>query len=124
MALCTAYEQCPRYAHHKNAVAECLLCTITGNARAMTSDSQAPVQFREKAINTAVYLHRRLPNHGLKTNHRDVYQVPFEKRSELLYGSREPMHHDDGNMILYQSSLHNLPQVGCFGRTLFSIVQC
>jgi len=41
----TALEFCPPYAHHKNGVAEGMICTITEKARAMILDSQAPLEF-------------------------------------------------------------------------------
>jgi len=77
LAACsTTYEPCPPYAHHKNGVAECMIRTITEKAWAMIIDSQAPVQFWGVAVNTAVYLHQRSPNEGLKRkNGRDGYQA-------------------------------------------------
>jgi len=62
----TTYEPCPAYAHHKNSVAEQMICTNTEKARAMMIDSQASIQFWGEAVNTAVYLHQRSPNEGLK----------------------------------------------------------
>jgi len=62
----TTYEPCPAYAHHYNGVAKRMICTITEKARAMIIDSQAPIQFWGEAVNTAIYLHQRSPNEGLK----------------------------------------------------------
>jgi len=41
-----------------NGVTERMIRTITEMARAMLLDSQAPIQFWEEAVNTAVYLHQ------------------------------------------------------------------
>jgi hypothetical protein len=76
----TTYEPCPPYSYHKNGVAERMIGTITEKARAMMIDSQAPVQFWGEAVNTAVYLHQRSPNEGLKRNNLDGYQAPYETR--------------------------------------------
>jgi len=53
-----------------------MIHTITEKALAMMIDSQAPIQFWGEAVNTAVYLHQRSPNEGLKRNDRDGYQAP------------------------------------------------
>jgi hypothetical protein len=75
----STYEPCPPHAHHKNGVAERMIRTITDKARAMMIDSQVPVQFWGEAVNTAVYLHQRSPNEGLKRkNVPDGYQAPYE----------------------------------------------
>ena len=101
-AHCTTYEPCPPYAHHKNGVAERMIRTITEKARAMIIDSQAPVQFWGEAVNTAVYLHQRSPNEGLKRkNDRNGYQTPYETPYEMLHGFGKPMHDADGNEISY-----------------------
>jgi len=98
----TTYEPCPPYAHHKNGVAERMIRTITEKARAMIIDSQAPVQFWGEAVNTAVYLHQRSPNEGLKRkNDRNGYQTPYETPYEMLHGFGKPMHDADGNEISY-----------------------
>jgi len=82
----TTYEPCMPYAHHKNRVAQRLTRTITENAWAMMIDSQAPVQFLGEAVNTAVYLHHRSPNEGLKRNDPDAYQAPHNIPYEMLHG--------------------------------------
>jgi hypothetical protein len=101
----TTYEPCPPYAHRKNRVAKRMIPTITKKAQAMMIDSQAPVQFWGEAINTAVYLHQRSPNEGLKRNDRDGYQAPYETPYEMLHGFGKLTHDDDGNEISYQASL-------------------
>jgi len=85
-----------------------MICTITENARAMMIDSQAPIQFWGEAVNTAVYLHQRSPNEGLKRNDCDGYQAPSETPYEMLHGFGKLMHDADSNEISYQASLHNL----------------
>ena len=68
----TTLELCPPYADHKNRVAERMVRTITEKARAMILDSQVPLKFWGEAVNTAVYLHQRMPNEGLTDrNNRD-----------------------------------------------------
>jgi hypothetical protein len=75
-----------------------MIRTITEKARAMIIDSQAPVQFWGEAVNTAVYLHQRSPNEGLKRkNDRDGYQAPYETPYEMLRGFEKPSHNADGN---------------------------
>jgi hypothetical protein len=120
----TTYEPCPPYAHHKNGVAERMIRTITEKARAMMIDSQAPIQFWGEAVNTAVYLHQRSPNEGLKRkNDRDGYQAPYEMPYEMLHGFGKPTHDADGNKISYQASLHNLRRFGCYASRLIPEVQ-
>jgi hypothetical protein len=55
-----------------------MIRTITEKPLAMMIDSQAPIQFWGKAVNTAVYLHQRSPNEGLKRSDRDCYQAQYE----------------------------------------------
>jgi len=82
----TTYKLCPPHAHHNNRVAERMIRTITEKARAMIIDSQAPVQFWGEAVNTAVNLHQRSPNEGLKVkNVRDGYQAPYETPYKILH---------------------------------------
>jgi len=120
----TTYEPCPPYAHHKNGVAERMIRTITEKARAMMIDSQAPIQFWGEAVNTAVYLHQRSPNEGLKRkNDHDGYQAPYETPYEMLHGFGKPTHDADGNEISYQASLHNLRRFGCYASRLIPEVQ-
>jgi len=120
----TTYEPCPPYAYHKNGVAERMIHTITEKARAMMIDSQAPIQFWGEAVNTAVYLHQRSPNKGLKRkNDHDGYQAPHETPYEMLHGFGKPTHDADGNEISYQASPHNLPRFGCYASRLIPEVQ-
>jgi hypothetical protein len=64
-----------------------MIRTITEKARAMMIDSQVPIQFWGEAVNTAVYLHQRSPNEGLKRkNDNDGYQAPYETPYEMLHG--------------------------------------
>jgi hypothetical protein len=121
----TTYEPCPPYAHHRNGVAERMIRTITEKARAMMIDSQAPIPFWGEAVNTAVYLHQRSPNEGLKRkNHNHSYQAPYETPYEMLHGFGKPTHEADGNKISYQASLHNLRRVGWYACRLIPEVQC
>ena len=89
-------------------VAERMIRTITEKARTMMIDSQARIQFWREAVNTAVYLHRRSLNKGLKTNDCDGYQAPYETPYKMLHGFGESTHDADGNKILYTASLQNL----------------
>jgi len=101
-----------------------MIRTITEKARAMMIDSQAPIQFWGEAVNTAVYLHQRSPNEGLKRrNDRDGYQAPYETPYEMLHGFGKPTHDADGNEISYKASLHNLRRFGCYASRLIPEVQ-
>jgi hypothetical protein len=121
----TTYKRCPPYAPHKIGVAERMIGTITEKARAMMIDSQAPVQFGGQAVNTAVYLHQRSPNKGLKRKtDRDGYQAPYETPYEILHRFGNPTLNADGNNISYQASLNNLHQFGCYASRLIPEVQC
>jgi hypothetical protein len=96
-----------------------MIRTITEKARAMIIDSQAPVQSWGEAVNTAVYLHQRSPNEGLKSKiGRDGYQAPYEAPYEMLHGFGKPMHDADSNEISYQASLDNLRRFGCHASRL------
>jgi len=120
----TTYEPSPPYAHHKNGVAEQMICSITEKARAMMIDSQAPIQFWGEAVNTTVYLHQTSPNEGLKRkNDHDGYQAPYKTPYEKLDGFRKPTHDANGNEISHQASLHNLRRFGCYTSRLISEVQ-
>jgi hypothetical protein len=102
-----------------------MIRTITETARAMIIDSQAPVQFRGEAVNTAVYLHQRSPNEGLKSKYdHDGYQAPYETPYEMLHGFGKPTHDADGNEISYQAPLHNLRRFGCYVSRLIAEIQC
>jgi hypothetical protein len=74
----TSYEPCPPYTNHKNGVAEHMIRTICDKAQAMIIDFQAPIQFWGEAVNTAVYLHQRSPNEGLKISNCNAYQAWYE----------------------------------------------
>jgi hypothetical protein len=100
-----------------------MICTITEKARAMMIDSQDPIQFWGEAVNTAVYLHQRSRNEGLKRNDRNGYHAPYEMPYELLHGFGKPTHDADGNEILYQASLHNLRGFRCYASRLIPEVQ-
>ena len=89
----------------------------------MMIDSQAPIQFWGEAVNTAVYLHQRSPNEGLKSSDRDGYQAPYETPYEMLHGFGKPTHNADGNKISYQASLHNLRRFECYASRLIPEVQ-
>jgi hypothetical protein len=126
LAACgTTYETCPPYAHHKNGIAERMIRTITEKSRAMMIDSQASIQLWGEAVNTAVYLHQRSPNEGLKRkNDRDGYQAPYETPYEMLHGFVKHTHDANGNKISYQAHLHNLRRFGCYASRLIPEVQC
>jgi hypothetical protein len=126
LAACgTTYETCPPYAHHKNGIAEQMIRTITEKSRAMMIYSQASIQLWGEAVNTAVYLHQRSPNEGLKRkNDRDGYQAPYETPYEMLHGFGKPTHDANGNKISYQAPLHNLRRFGCYTSRLIPEVQC
>jgi hypothetical protein len=120
----TTYEPCSPYAHHKNGVAERMIRTITEKAWVMIIDSQAPVQFWGEAVNTAVYLHQRSPNEGLKRkNDRDGYQALYETPYEMLHGFGKPTHDADGNEISYGAPVYNLRRFGCYVSRLIPEVQ-
>jgi len=75
-----------------------MISTITEKAQVMIIDSQAPVQFWGEAVNTAVYLHHRSPNEGVKRkNDCNGYQVPYEMAYEMLHGFGKPTHDADSN---------------------------
>jgi hypothetical protein len=89
----------------------------------MMTDSQAPIQFWGEAVNTAVYLHQRSQNEGLKRDDHDGYQAPYEMPYEMLHGSGNSTHNADGKEISYQASVHNLLQLACYGSRLIREVQ-
>jgi len=58
----------------------------------MILDSQEPHVFWGEAVNTAVYLHQRMPNEELtKRDDRERYKAPYETPHEMLnsYGKPE-----------------------------------
>jgi hypothetical protein len=78
-------------AHHNNGVAERMIRTITERARAMILDSQAPLKFWGEAVNTAVYLHQRMPNDGLtRRDDRDGHKAPYHTPYEMLPSYGKP----------------------------------
>jgi hypothetical protein len=100
-----------------------MIRTITEKARAMMIDFQAPIQFWGEAVNTAVYLHQRSPNEGLKRNYREGYQAMYETPYKILHGFGQPTHDADGNEISYKASLHNVCRFGCYASRLIPEVQ-
>jgi len=79
-----------------------MIGTITEKARAIVVESQALVQFQGEAVNTAVNLHQRSLNQGLKRqNDRDGYHAPYEIPYEMLNGFGKPNHHSNCNEISY-----------------------
>jgi len=88
--------------------------TITEKAQAMMINSLAPIQFWGDTVNTAVYLHQRSPNEGLKReNDCDGYQALYKTSYGMLHGLGKPTHDAEGTKILYPPSLHNLGRFGC-----------
>ena len=71
-----------------------MIQTITEKARAMMLDSQAPIGFWGEAVNTAVYLHQRTPNEGLRREKRQ-YLTPYE----MLHAHGKPISDSDANEI-------------------------
>jgi hypothetical protein len=69
----------------------------------MMIDSQTPIQFWGETVNTAVYLHQRSPNEGLKRNDSDGYQAPNETPYEMLHGFAKLTHDMTSNTISYQA---------------------
>jgi len=101
-----------------------MIRTITNKARAMMIASQAPIQLWGEAVNTAVYLHQRSPNEGLKRkNDRDDYQAPYKTPYEMLHGFGKPTHDADSKNISYQAPLHNLHRFGCYASRLIPEAQ-
>ena len=124
MARATTYKRCPSYAHHKKGVAKRIIRTVTEMARAITIESPAPVLIWGEAVNTAVYLHQRSPNEGLKRkNDRNGYQELYEMPHDMLHGFVKPTPDADSNMILYQGILNNLHWFGSYGSRLITEVQ-
>jgi len=87
-------------------------------------DSQAPIQFWGEAVNTAVHLHQRSPNDGLRRrNDRDDYQAPYKTPYEILHRFGKAMHDANGNEISYKAPLHNLQRFECYASRLIPEVQ-
>jgi len=84
----------------------------------MILDSQAPLEFWGEAINTAVYLHQRLPNEGLtKRDDLDGYKAPYESPYEMLHLYGKPEYDkppDDSTRISYRAPLHHLRRFRCY----------
>jgi hypothetical protein len=120
----TALEFCPPESHHKNGVAERMIRTITERARAMILDSQAPLEFWGEAVNTAVYLHQRMPNEGLtRRDDRDGFKAPYDTPYEMQhsYGRPEfekPLDDPTRKRINYKAPLHHLCRFGCYASRL------
>jgi hypothetical protein len=115
----TTSEICLPYAHHENGVAERMIQTITEKARSMMIDSQAQQGIWEEAVNTAVYLHQRTPNEGLKKRDiRNGYQAPYLTPYEMLQAFGKPSHDNDGNEISYKAPLNHLRRFGCYASRL------
>ena len=120
----TTCEPCPGYVHHKNGVAERMICTITENAHAMMINSQTAIQLWGEAVRNAVYLHQRSLIEGLKSkNDCDGYQAPYKMPYQMLHEFGKPTHDADGNKISYQASLYNLRRFRCYASRLIPEVQ-
>jgi hypothetical protein len=119
----TTYESCPLYAHNQNGVAESTIRTITENAQAMTIHSEAPIQFWRAAVITAVYLHQRSPNKGLKKIDRDGHKAAYKTPYKMLDGFCNPTDNADRNEISYHTSIYNLCQFECYASRLIPEVQ-
>jgi len=111
------------YTQQKNGIAEHMIRTITEKARAKMIDSQAPIQFWGEAVNTAVNLHQKSPNEGLKRSDCDGYQAQYETPYEMLHVFGKPTPNAHGNKISYQASLHNLRRFGWYAGRLIPEVQ-
>jgi len=116
----TTYKLCPPYAHQKNGVAERMIQTFTEKARSMMIDSQAPLVYWGEPVNTAVYLHQRSPNEGLKKRDNcDGYQAPYPTPYEMLQAFGKPTHDNDGNEISYKAPLYHLRRISsCASRLI------
>jgi hypothetical protein len=67
----------------------------------MVIDFEVPVQFWGEALITAVNIHQRSQNEGLKSkNERDGFQAPYETPYEILHGFHKPTQNADNNKIL------------------------
>ena len=77
------FEPAPPYTQHKNGVAERMIRTLATIARCMMIDSNMPSNLWAEAVNTATYLHARLPSRSLGS------ASPHEK----LYSKRAPIEH-------------------------------
>jgi len=101
-----------------------MIRTVTEKAWVMMIDFQALAKFWGEAVNTAVYLHQKSPNEGLKRkNDCDGYQAPYETPYKMLHGFGKPTHDADGNKISCQATLHNLRQFGCYASRRIPEVQ-
>jgi len=70
-----------------------MIRTVTETTWAMMIDSQAPVQIWGDAVKTAVYLHERPLNKGLKRqNDHDGNQEPYKTPFKMLHGFGKSMH--------------------------------
>jgi len=83
------------------------------------SDSQAARVFCGEAVCTAVYLHQRTPNKGIKeSNDCDSYQAPYPTPYGMLQASVKPFHNNDGNEITYKAPLQYYLWYGCYASEL------
>ena len=68
-----------------------MILTITEKSRAMILESHAPREFWGEAINTAVYLHQRMPKEVLtKRDNCEGYKAPYETPYEMLHAYDKP----------------------------------
>jgi len=97
---------------------------ITEKARCTIIDCQAPIQFWEKAVNTAVCLDQRSPTKGLmKLDYHDGYKAPYETPYDMLYTICKPPHDDAGNKMSYKAPVHLLRRLGCYESELIHEAQ-
>jgi hypothetical protein len=116
----TTYELCPPYSPHKNSIAEGMMRTITGKARAKMIDCQVPIKCWGEAVNTTVYLHQQSQNEGLtKRDTRDGYKAPYETLYEMLHAFGKPT----GNTISYKAPIYYLRLFGCYVSKLITDAQ-
>jgi hypothetical protein len=75
------YKRAPPYTQHKNGVSEGILQTLNTTVRALMIDANLHSNFRAKAVNTALYLHERIPTKAL--NCMMPYEKLFSKKPAL-----------------------------------------
>jgi len=90
----------------------------------MILDSQAPLEFWGEAVNTAVYLHQRMPNEGLtRRDDRDGFKAPYDTPYKMLHshGNLEfdtPLNDPTCKKINYKAPLHHPRRFGCYATRL------
>jgi len=96
----TTYAPYLPYTQHRNAVAKCMIQTITEKAWSMMIDFQVPLVFGGEAVSTAIYLHQWTPHESI-TNRADCdgYQTPYQTPYEMLHAFGKPSHTIGGNDI-------------------------